>query len=305
MVGVQDEQHVQRAHHLRVELVGFGGEAERHAQEVLDQRQRVVRVQERLSLGLLVGVGRDGRQLGQQPDRRQLDLLVVERIQRILVVGAQRVHGAGQHRHRVGVAREAVEEPLEVLVQQGVPLDLRGELLQLLLRRQLTVDEQVADLDERRLLGELLDGHAAVAQDAGIPVDVGDRRLRRGGVDEATVERRVSRLGQQRAQRDAVGPLGGLDDVELELATGVIEDGVLLGFGVIGHWNPFAVDQVYPEVTSLSSRGSLPTTTQVCLPKGSPIPAVTPAGGTGGVRRVAEAERSGRRSRCTSPRKRR
>jgi hypothetical protein len=108
-------------------------EAERHPQEVLDQRQRVVRVQERLADRLLVGVGRDGRQLGQQPDGGQLDLLVVERVERILVVRAQRVDRAGQHRHRVRVAREAVEEALQVLVQQRVPLDLGGELLQLLL----------------------------------------------------------------------------------------------------------------------------------------------------------------------------
>ena len=73
------------------------------------------------------------------------------------------------------VARETVEEPLEVLVQQGVPLDLGGERRQLLgTVERFTVDQQVADLDERRLLGELLDRVAAVTQDAGITVDVGD-----------------------------------------------------------------------------------------------------------------------------------
>ena len=90
-------------------------------------------------------------------------------------------------------------------MQQGVPLDLVGELVQLLGGRQFTVDQQVADLDEGRLLGELLDRVAAVAQDAGVAVDVGDRRLGRRGVDEAAVERRVTRLGEQRTQRDAVG----------------------------------------------------------------------------------------------------
>jgi hypothetical protein len=31
-----------------------------------------------------------------------------------------------------------------------------------------------------------------------------------------------------------------VDDVKFELATGVLEGGVLLpGFGVIGHWDPF------------------------------------------------------------------
>ncbi len=77
----------------------------------------------------------------------------------------------------MGVARKAVEEPLEVLVQQGVPLDLVGELGQLLLIRQLTVDQQIADFDEGRLLGKLLNRVAAVAQDARVAVDVGDGAL--------------------------------------------------------------------------------------------------------------------------------
>ena len=264
MVGVQDQQQVQRPHDFRVHLVWLGREAERHPQEVLHQRQRVVRVEERLADRLLVGIGRDRRQLGQQPDRGQLDLRIVERVQRILVVGAQGVDGAGQHRHRVRVAREAVEEPLQVLVQQRVPLDLGGELVQLFLGRQFAVDQQIADLDEIRLLGELLDRVAAVAQDAGIAVDVGDGALGRGGVDEAIVEGGVAGLGQQRTQRDAVGPLGGADDVQVKLATWVFEAGVLFTTGwIIGHGNPF--------VAAVNA--------EVCHTKGSPIPAVVPERG--------------------------
>ena len=106
--------------------------------------------------------------------------------------------------------------------------------------RQFAVDQQVADLDERRLLGELLDRVAAVAQDARVAVDVGDGALGGGGVDEAVVEGGVAGLGQQRPQRDAVGPLGGVDDVQVKLATGVFEGGVLFATGwVIGHGNPF------------------------------------------------------------------
>ena len=200
MVGVQDEQQVQRPHHFRVHLIGLGGEPERHPQEVLDQGQRVVRVEERLPDRLLVGVGGDGRQLGQQPDGGQFNLLVIERVERILVVGRQRVDRTGHHRHRMRVARKSVEEPLQVLVQQRVALDLGGELVELLLGRQFPVDQQIADFDEVRLLGELLDRIPAVAQDARVAVDVGDGALGRGGVDEAFVESRVAGLGQQRTQ---------------------------------------------------------------------------------------------------------
>ena len=197
VIGVQDEQHVQCPHDLRIDLVRFGREPEGHPQEVLDEGQRVVRVQERLALGLLVRVRRDRRQLGQQPDGGQLDLPFIEGIQGVLVVGAQRVDGAGEHRHRVRVAREAVEEALEILVQQRVPLNLGGELVELLGGRQFAEDQKVADLDERRLLGQLLDRVAAVPQNSRIPVDVGDGALGGRRVDETAVECGVAGLGQQ------------------------------------------------------------------------------------------------------------
>ena len=71
----------------------------------------------------------------------------------------------------IGCALRKPSKNREVLVQQGVPTDLVGEILKLLGSRQLTVDQQVADLDERRPLGELIDGDAAVPQDTGVPVD--------------------------------------------------------------------------------------------------------------------------------------
>jgi hypothetical protein len=193
-------------------LFALGRQTEGHPQEVLHQGQRVVRVQERLPLGLLEGVGGDGGQFAQQPDGRDLDLLVVGGVQRVLVVGGERVDHAGQHRHRVSIAREAIEEPLQVLVQHGVPLDPAGECGQLVGRRQLAVDQQIADLDEGRLLGQLLDRVAAVAQDPGVAVDVGDGALDRRGVGVAVVEGRVSGLGEQRTDGESVGPLGRLDD---------------------------------------------------------------------------------------------
>ena len=82
-------------------------------------------------------------------------------------------------------------------MQHGVPLDVSGEGGQLLGRGQLAVDQQVRHLDEGRLLGQLFNQVAPVAQDTGVTVDVGDRALRRGGVDEAGVECGVPGLGQR------------------------------------------------------------------------------------------------------------
>jgi len=60
-----------------------------------------------------------------------------------------------------------------MLGEAGVPLFELGELLQ---RRQLAVQQQVRDLHERAVFGQLLDGVAAVGQDALVAVDVADGR---------------------------------------------------------------------------------------------------------------------------------
>src|SRR5207302_8582010 len=61
-----------------------------------------------------------------------------------------------------------------VLVDVGVVGDLVGPRLIPLGRRQVAVEQQVGHLEVGRLLGQLLDGVAAVLEDAGIAVDVGD-----------------------------------------------------------------------------------------------------------------------------------
>jgi hypothetical protein len=157
-----------------IDLVLLGRNAEGHAQEVVDVAERVVGVQHRLAHGLLVRVGSKGRQLRKQTDGRDLDLCGIEGIQRILVEGRQRRHRRRQHGHRVRIAREAVEEVAEILVQHRVHADLVLERAELILGRKLAVDQQEGGLEEARLLGQLLDRVTAVAQDAGIAIDVGD-----------------------------------------------------------------------------------------------------------------------------------
>src|SRR5690606_26285561 len=54
------------------------------------------------------------------------------------------------------------------------------------------------------VLRELLDGVAAVAQDAIVAVDVGDRAFARGGVHEAGVNGDEAGVAHERGDRDAV-----------------------------------------------------------------------------------------------------
>ena len=91
-------------------------------------------------------------------------------------------------------------------------------LVELRLRRQLAVDQQVGDLEVGRLLRELLDRIAAVLEDALVAVDVGDRRPARRRVRE----RRV--VGHE---PEVV--LGDLDLAQVHGAHGAVLDRDLVG----------------------------------------------------------------------------
>src|SRR4051794_171903 len=112
------------------------------------------------------------------------------------------------------VTRESGEEALELLVQHRVRLDPLLEVGQLRGRRQLAVDQEVRRLEERRLLGKLLDRVAAVAQDACVPVDEGDRGDRWRSVAVAGVERHTTRGRQQLSDVDAERRLGAVNGLE-------------------------------------------------------------------------------------------
>ena len=194
VVGVQDEQQVERPRHRRVDVVGLRGEAERHPEEVLDQPQAVVGVQERLARRTSCRRTRrswaawragarstarsgPGRGCSGCPGRRST---APRPPRRAPASGARRA--GSRRRTRLRSSCSSVCR-LILLVKSSSCAP----------RRQLAVDQQVAHLEEAALLGELLDRVAAVAQDAGVAVDVGDRGRRRGGVDEAGVERDVAR----------------------------------------------------------------------------------------------------------------
>lgn len=211
MVRVQDQELVQRGNDDRVEVVLLRRDREGHTEEVLDVAQVVARVDERVTDRLLVRVRRDRRKLGEQPDRREVALLLVERVVAVLVERGQRGDDRRQHGHRVRVAREAAVEVLDVLVQQGVLRDVVLEDGELVDGRQLTVDQQVRHLKEGGALGQLLDRVAAVAEDARLAVEVGDGGFIGGGVAVAAVQGHQTGLGAELADVEALVADGAVD----------------------------------------------------------------------------------------------
>jgi diguanylate cyclase (GGDEF)-like protein len=87
----------------------------------------------------------------------------------------------------VGVVAKALDELLDVLVDEGVVGDVEDPALELLLGRQLAKDQQVGDLEVGRVLAQLLDRDPAMLEHAGVTVDVGDLRSARSGVRERGV----------------------------------------------------------------------------------------------------------------------
>ena len=75
------------------------------------------------------------------------------------------------------VAAEAGEEARHLLVHHRVARHAIVEIVLLRLGRQFAVEQEIADLEEVAVLGELVDRIAAVQQNAFVAVDEGDLRF--------------------------------------------------------------------------------------------------------------------------------
>ena len=187
VVGVEDEEHVERLRERFLGDVFVFRFLEHHREEVLGVVEVVVRIGVGEAHVVPVGEGGQGRDLGDQADRRHVALFGVFGLLGVGVEGRERADPGEQHPHRVGVVAEALEEVLEVLVDVGVVGDVEDPALELGGGRQLAEDQQVGDLEEGRALAELLDRVAAVFEDPGVAVDVGDRGAAGGRVGEGRV----------------------------------------------------------------------------------------------------------------------
>ena len=174
MVGVEDEQQVQGLLGDEGRFVVLARGGEHHVQEVGAVPQVIARVHDGLADGVLVSRRRDGRDLGDQPVRRDLPVVGVIDVEGVVVEGGLGADHPHQHGHGVGVIVESVQELAQVLVEHGVVHDDALEPAQRRPLGQFTVEQQVGDLQEARLGGQLLDGIAAVQQHALFAVDIGD-----------------------------------------------------------------------------------------------------------------------------------
>ena len=175
VVGMEDEEQVERLGDAGIDLVVLGRHREHHVEQVRRIPEVVAGVHVRLADRLLERPGGQRRQLGDEAVDRDLDGIRVEDVLAVRVEGAHSHDAGGEDRHRMRVGRERVEEVTHLLADERVMHDFRDEPIELLLRRQLAPDEEIGDLEEGGVLGELLDRVAAVAEDALLPVEERDR----------------------------------------------------------------------------------------------------------------------------------
>ncbi|CAI8287431.1 MAG: Uncharacterised protein [Hyphomonas sp. TMED17] len=88
----------------------------------------------------------------------------------------------------MAVAPEAFEETVHLGVQHGMLGDFMGEFPELGLCRQFAIEKEVADFQESRIRGELLNRITAVQQDTFLTVNKCNLRFARASRCEARIE---------------------------------------------------------------------------------------------------------------------
>ena len=256
MVGVQDEEHVERALEDRIRPVLLHADPEQHVQEVGRVGEFVLRIHVRQPAMV------PERERGQRGDLRDrahdLDparLRVVDffgiRIER-----GERRGRAGQDAHRVGVVAEPVQHLEDVLMNVGVERHLLHEVVQLGLGGQLPLQEQIGDLEVRGPLRQLLDRVAAIAQDPLIAVDEGDGATGRDGIRVGRIvghHPEVALVDLDLAQVHRADHVA-LEDVDLVVLAGPVvpdAEGVLPALSFIRHCSSVE------SIEGVPSRGAL------------------------------------------------
>ena len=217
VIGVEDEEDVQSARDYRVGLVLGLHHLPQHVHEVLGVAQVVVGIHVRESQAVPVSIGGDGGHLSDEAQNLKPAHLRIENVFSFRIHRGKRRHRADQHAHGVRVVAETFQKLLGGFVKHGVVGDIVHPVFQFRCGWKLAVEKQVSHFEKCALFRELLNGIAAVSQDASIAVDVGNGAAARGRIHESRV------VGHE---PEIFGP--GLDLAQIHGPYGSILDGNLV-----------------------------------------------------------------------------
>ena len=176
-------------------------------------------------------VGRNRRRLRDQADALQPARGGIADVLRFGIERAERADGAEEHAHRVRVVTEALDGLLEALGHHHVVADFLDPLVELRLVRKLSEEHQIGRFEVGAVLGELLDGVAAVHEDALVPVDERNAAAARGRVREGRVIRHHAEIVRPRFDLSQIHRANGavLNRNLVLLAGAVVGDGQSVG----------------------------------------------------------------------------
>ena len=134
----------------------------------------VLRIHEGLADRVFVRHRRQRRHFRDHADRGDHALLRIGDVGGVVIERRQRADRADHHRHRMGVAAEALEEAAHLLVHHGVMDHAVDEVGLLGCGRQFAVQQEIAGLEKVAVFRQIVDRIAAIEQDAFVAVDIGD-----------------------------------------------------------------------------------------------------------------------------------
>ncbi|KAI1691132.1 hypothetical protein DdX_22075 [Ditylenchus destructor] len=205
VIGVEDEDAVERALDHRVHDILLGRDARRSCAGSCRVGQVVVRVEERLTDGVIYTPSPRSSASSRSGGGWRPCADTGPRCRSIVVEGRERADHAAHHRHRVRVAAEPAVEGRQLLVHHRVARDRVGEGAELVLARQFAVEQEVGDLHEARMLGKLADRIAAVEQRAPTDAALSNRIVFPGDVEGGVVISLVLFVSASRRSRHLIG----------------------------------------------------------------------------------------------------
>ena len=185
MVGVEDEQHIHRPLQHRVRAEAGPLAAEDHVEEVRREREVPAGRNRGQSPPVPVRHRRQGGRAGDEAADLDGAVFGVGDRLRLRVHRAEAGEQRDEHRHRVGVRGEPLEEPGERLRDGLVPGDVFPPASAVRRAGELAAQQQPGDVEVAGAPRELLDRVAPVAEDAAVAVYVGDPADAGGGVLKA------------------------------------------------------------------------------------------------------------------------
>ena len=142
VVGMEQENEIERPDDFRLQLVVLAGQREHHVQEVLSEFKIGFRIARWQSCGFAIGTRGDGAGLRNEPRSMDRECLLERLVTRLRTrIGRGCVDHRRENRHRMSLRRKRAEVMLHVLVQHLIFRELPGKFLKFGSSGKLAVDQ--------------------------------------------------------------------------------------------------------------------------------------------------------------------